>query len=75
MKTNNQTMKETAKQSVKSRVKSNLDLNNLYHSILKDLDKVEKELRLFTESPNRLISEIGSYLFQNSGKRIRPALL
>jgi octaprenyl-diphosphate synthase len=75
MKTNSQTMKETPKQSVKSRVKSNLDLNNLYHSILKDLDKVEKELKLFTESPNRLISEIGSYLFQNSGKRIRPALL
>lgn len=75
MTANSQTMKETAKQSLKSRVKSNLNLNNLYHSILKDLDKVEKELRLFTESPNRLISEIGSYLFQNSGKRIRPALL
>ncbi len=68
-------MKDTAKQSVKDRVKSNLNLNNLYHSILKDLDKVEKELQLFTESSNRLISEIGSYLFQNSGKRIRPALL
>ena len=75
MTANSQTMKETAKQSLKSRVKSNLNLNNLYRSILKDLDKVEKELKLFTESPNRIISEIGSYLFQNSGKRIRPALL
>ncbi len=68
-------MRETVKQTIKSRIKSNLSLNNLYHSILKDLDKVEKELELFIDSPNRLISEIGSYIFQNSGKKIRPALL
>ncbi len=68
-------MRETVKQTIKSRVKNNLSLNNLYHSILKDLDKVEKELELFIDSPNRLISEIGSYIFQNSGKKIRPALL
>jgi octaprenyl-diphosphate synthase len=68
-------MRETAKQTLKSRLKNNLSLNNLYHSILKDLDKVEKELELFIDSPNSLISEIGSYIFQNSGKKIRPALL
>lgn len=68
-------MRETVKQTIKSRLKNNLSLNNLYHSILNDLDKVEKELELFIDSPNRLISEIGSYIFQNSGKKIRPALL
>jgi octaprenyl-diphosphate synthase len=68
-------MRETVKQTIKSRIKSNLSLNNLYHSILNDLDKVEEELELFIDSPNRLISEIGSYIFQNSGKKIRPALL
>jgi len=68
-------MSETARQSIKSRVKENLRLNNLYRAILKDLDEVEEQLHLLCESPNKLISEISSYLFQNSGKRIRPALL
>lgn len=68
-------MRERAKQTIKSRIQSNLSLNNLYHSILKDLDKVDRKLKLFIDSPNRLISEIGSYIFQNSGKKIRPALL
>jgi octaprenyl-diphosphate synthase len=72
---NRHAMRETVKQAIKSQIKSNLSLNNLYHSILNDLDKVEKELELFIDSPNRLISEIGSYIFQNSGKKIRPALL
>jgi len=72
---NRYAMRETVKQTIKSRIKSNLSLNNLYHSILNELDKVEKELELFIDSPNRLISEIGSYIFQNSGKKIRPALL
>jgi octaprenyl-diphosphate synthase len=68
-------MRETVKHEIKSQVKNNLSLSRLYHSILNDLDKVEKELELFIDSPNRLISEIGSYIFQNSGKKIRPALL
>ncbi len=68
-------MSETARQSIKSRVKENLSLNNLYRAILKELDEVEEHLRLFCDSPNKLISEISGYLFQNSGKRIRPALL
>jgi octaprenyl-diphosphate synthase len=43
--------------------------------IKQDLAEVEKELKALTRSPNRIISEIGSYLFQKEGKRIRPALL
>ncbi|MDH5704771.1 MAG: polyprenyl synthetase family protein, partial [Candidatus Aminicenantes bacterium] len=50
-------------------------MNNLYRAILKELDEVEEQLHLLCESPNKLISEISGYLFQNSGKRIRPALL
>lgn len=42
---------------------------------MKDLEKVEQELRLFSHSPNKLISDISTYLFQTNGKRIRPALL
>jgi octaprenyl-diphosphate synthase len=68
-------MSETARQSIKSRVKENLSLNNLYRAILKELDEVEEQLHLFCDSPNKLISEISGYLFENSGKRIRPALL
>lgn len=37
--------------------------------------KVEKELKRFCRAKNPLISEINSYLFKKSGKRIRPALL
>lgn len=37
--------------------------------------KVEEELNRFSQSKNPLISEINSYLFHKSGKRIRPALL
>lgn len=50
-------------------------LQALYQIIQTDMDKVEAELRIFTESPNRIISEISEYLFQRSGKRIRPALV
>lgn len=50
-------------------------LKNLYADIQKDLNEVEKELKLFSRSPNKLIAEISTYLFQKSGKRIRPALL
>jgi octaprenyl-diphosphate synthase len=42
---------------------------------MKDLEEVELELRLFSRSPNRLISDISTYLFQTNGKRIRPALV
>lgn len=50
-------------------------LKDLYLNIQKDLDKVEDKLRLFSDSSNKLIAEISAYLFQKTGKRIRPALL
>jgi octaprenyl-diphosphate synthase len=50
-------------------------LQNLYQAIQADMDKVEAELKVFTESPNKIISEISEYLFHRSGKRIRPALV
>lgn len=62
-------------ESVKSRVKKTMSLKNLYQSILKNLDEVEEEIKLFSSSDNQLISEISNYFFKNSGKRIRPALL
>ncbi len=51
------------------------DLNDLYTHIQEELDRVEERLKVFSGSPNPLISEISGYLFQKRGKRIRPALL
>ncbi len=50
-------------------------LNGLYRSIQPDLERVEAELRLVVPSANPLLREIGDYLFQLGGKRVRPALL
>lgn len=50
-------------------------LNGLYHSIQPDLERVEELLREIGRNDNPLIAEINAYLFQVSGKRIRPALL
>ena len=55
--------------------KNSQSLKELYSDIQKDLNEVEKELRFFSRSSNKLIAEISTYLFQKSGKRIRPALL
>ena len=68
-------MSELARNSIKSRVEKSPGLRRLYNNIMKDLEEVELELRLFSRSPNRLISDISTYLFQTNGKRIRPALL
>ncbi len=68
-------MSELARNSIKSRVEKSPSLRRLYNNIMNDLEKVEQELRLFSRSPNRLISDISTYLFQTNGKRIRPALL
>lgn len=51
------------------------DLEDIYRDISGDLDRVEESLQIFSSSPNRLVSEISTYLFQKKGKRIRPALL
>ena len=51
-------------------------LKDLYENIQSDLDLVEKRLRSYSSSSsNQLIAEIGTYLFQKSGKRLRPALV
>lgn len=68
-------MSELAGNSIKSRVEKSPGLRRLYNNIMKDLEEVELELRLFSRSPNKLISDISTYLFQTNGKRIRPALL
>jgi len=68
-------MKELVKQLDKSQIKKIPGMHDLYRDIQKELVAVEEELRKFTKSPNKIIAEISSYLFNNAGKRIRPALL
>lgn len=60
---------------IKRALKKHPELLELYGDIRSDLGEVEKTLRLFADSPNKIISEISDYLFQRSGKRMRPALL
>jgi octaprenyl-diphosphate synthase len=50
-------------------------LNDIYRTIQSDLDAVEGYLKELGGSANPLIAEINKYLFEKSGKRIRPALL
>jgi len=50
-------------------------LGGLYQTIQDELGQVEASLKNFGRSPNLLISEVNTYLFQKSGKRIRPSLL
>ena len=68
-------MKDFAKHLDRSQIKKIPGIRDLYRDIQKDLNAVEEELKEFTKSPNKIISEISSYLFKNGGKRIRPALL
>ncbi|MEE8376736.1 MAG: polyprenyl synthetase family protein [Candidatus Aminicenantaceae bacterium] len=69
------TMKNEVKDYFSSHLKKKPSLALLYKNIRGDLDEVEKSLQIFSKSSNPIISEISSYLFQKSGKRIRPALL
>jgi octaprenyl-diphosphate synthase len=56
----------STQESIKSKVKG----------IQAKLEEVEGDLKRFTEdSDNPLIKEINAYIFKQSGKRIRPALL
>ena len=70
-----QTLRSSAKEFLLARKNKSISLKSLYREIQSDLNEVEENLRLFADSPNKLISEISSYLFQKAGKRIRPALL
>lgn len=68
-------MKELVKQADRNRIKKIPGIRDLYNEIQKEMGAVETELKKFTDSPNKIIAEISSYLFRNTGKRIRPALL
>jgi octaprenyl-diphosphate synthase len=63
------------KDTLKQELKKSLTLRELYSDIRPDLDEIEEKLKIFSDSTNPLISEINTYLFNKSGKRIRPALL
>lgn len=68
-------MNRQFKDTLKHELKKSSTLRELYSDIRPDLDEIEEKLKLFSSSTNPLISEISSYLFKKSGKRIRPALL
>jgi octaprenyl-diphosphate synthase len=68
-------MTQSILSSVSKLAHNRSDLNELNKTIQKDLEKVERELQSISSSPNPLISEINAYLFQKTGKRIRPALV
>jgi octaprenyl-diphosphate synthase len=61
--------------AIKRTLKKYPGLMELYGDIKGDLGEVEKTLQRFADSPNKIITEISEYLFQRSGKRMRPALL
>ena len=66
---------EQSSKNILSKLEKRPDLKILYDNIQEDLNKVEQQLKTFSLSPNKLIAEVSTYLFQNTGKRIRPALL
>jgi octaprenyl-diphosphate synthase len=68
-------MRNAVPQKARDLLRQRKDLDAVYNQIQEDLGRVEESLKIFSSSPNRLISEIGTYLFQKKGKRIRPALL
>lgn len=68
-------MKEEVKSYFSAHLKKQPSLTKLYSTIKKELNQVEEILRQWAVSKNALISDIGSYLFQKTGKRIRPAIL
>jgi octaprenyl-diphosphate synthase len=52
-----------------------LNPQHLYELVAPELVQVEEELRQYTHSSVRTISEIGEYILMGGGKRIRPMLL
>jgi octaprenyl-diphosphate synthase len=52
-----------------------LNARKLYELVATDLAEVEAELRGYTRSPIQPIGEIGEYVLDGGGKRIRPMLL
>jgi len=68
-------MRNPLPQKARDLLRQRKDLNDVYNHIQEELGRVEESLKIFSSSPNRLISEISTYLCQKKGKRIRPALL
>jgi octaprenyl-diphosphate synthase len=68
-------MRNALPQKARDLLRQRKDLDDVYNHIQEELGRVEDSLKIFSYSPNRLISEISTYLFQKKGKRIRPALL
>lgn len=52
-----------------------MNARKLYELVAPELAQVEMELRNYTQSPIQPIGEIGEYLLDGGGKRIRPMLL
>lgn len=46
----------------------------IHQLVFPDLERVESELRTYAESPIQPIAEIGRYLIEAGGKRLRPTL-
>lgn len=68
-------MQDIDRKFMKRELKKIPSLREIYQDIRWDLNQVEEKLKIFTHSPNEIVSEISSYLFKKAGKRIRPALL
>ncbi len=52
-----------------------IDLLEIIKPVARELEKVELCLKRSVDSKHDIISEIGSYLFEGKGKRLRPALV
>ena len=50
-------------------------LAGILGEVREEMDEVEGNIRSWSASPNPLIAKLGTYLFQEKGKRLRPALL
>ncbi|MGE3277226.1 MAG: polyprenyl synthetase family protein [Vicinamibacterales bacterium] len=55
--------------------KTRVDLVQMFEPIRADLEAVEREFARQVESQVAIIPEIGSYIQQSGGKRVRPAVL
>ncbi len=58
-----------------SRISSPPDLAQIFEPIRQDLESVERQFARHVESRVELIPEIGRYIQNSGGKRVRPALL
>jgi len=56
-------------------MKTVLTQQEIYGLVVSDLERVEEELRSYAQSPVDPIANIGQYLIDAGGKRVRPALL